>query len=91
MLALAYKSGAAWNESSYSDAEFDRLVDEALATPDAAARREIMARTEENLRGSGIIIQPYWRSVYRSFGANVKGCEQHQSLEQHFDKVWLES
>lgn len=91
VLALAYKSGAAWNESSYSDAEFDRLVDEALATPDAAARREIMARIEQNLRDSGIIIQPYWRSVYRSFGANVKGCEQHQSLEQHFDKVWLES
>ena len=38
----------------------------------------------------GIIIQPYWRSVYRTYRKGVHGCEQHQSLEQHFEKVWLE-
>jgi peptide/nickel transport system substrate-binding protein len=91
VLALAYRSGAAWNESGYSDPEFDSLMDEALATPDPDARRVIMEKIETNLRNSGIIIQPYWRSVFRSFQANVKGCEQHQSLEQHFETVWLEA
>ena len=62
-----------------------------LATPDADARREIMARIEQNLREAGIMIQPYWRSVYRTYRKGVHGCEQHQSLEQHFEKVWLEA
>ncbi|TIT73349.1 MAG: diguanylate cyclase, partial [Mesorhizobium sp.] len=91
VLALAYKSGAAWNESAYANKEFDELLDKALAMPDAKARKEIMAKIEENLRQSGIIIQPYWRSVYRTYRKGVHGCEQHQSLEQHFEKVWLES
>ena len=89
VLALAYRSGVAWNESGYSNAEFDALLDEALATPDAEARREIMAKIEQNLRDSGIIIQPYWRSVYRTSRKGVHGCEQHQALEQHFEKAWL--
>jgi peptide/nickel transport system substrate-binding protein len=91
VLALAYRSGGAWNESGYSDPEFDALMDEALATPDPEERRTIMEKIESNLRNSGIIIQPYWRSVFRSFQASVKGCEQHQSLEQHFENVWLEA
>jgi peptide/nickel transport system substrate-binding protein len=90
VLALAYRSGAAWNESAYSNAEFDTLLDKALATPDANQRREIMGKIEQNLRDSGVIIQPYWRSVYRAYRAGVHNCEQHQALEQHFEKVWLE-
>ncbi|MER9019897.1 ABC transporter substrate-binding protein [Mesorhizobium sp. M0898] len=91
VLALAYKSGAAWNESAYADPEFDSLLDKALAMPDPGARKELMAKIEQNLRDSGIIIQPYWRSVYRTYRKGVHGCEQHQSLEQHFEKVWLEA
>ena len=91
VLALAYRSGVAWNESGYSDPGFDALLDEALATPDAEARRKIMAKIEQNLRNSGIIIQPYWRSVYRTFRKGVNGCEQHQALEQHFETVWLDA
>ncbi|WP_224544794.1 ABC transporter substrate-binding protein [Mesorhizobium sp. CA16] len=91
VLALAYKSGGAWNESAYSNKEFDELLDKALATPDAAQRKEIMVKIETNLRDAGIIIQPYWRSVYRTYRKGVQGCEQHQALEQHFETVWLES
>jgi peptide/nickel transport system substrate-binding protein len=91
VLALAYRSGAAWNESAYSDKAFDELLDKALATPDANARREIMAKLEKNLRDSGVIIQPYWRSVYRTYRKGAHNVEQHQALEQHFEKVWLES
>jgi peptide/nickel transport system substrate-binding protein len=90
VLALAYKSGVAWNESSFSDPEFDGLLEKALATPDADARRGIMAEIETILRDSGIIIQPYWRSVYRTYREGVNGVEQHQALEQHFDKAWLD-
>lgn len=91
VLALAYRSGVAWNESAYADAEFDALLDQALATPDADARRAIMAKIEKNLRDSGVIIQPFWRSIFRSYREGVHGYEMHQAFEQHLDKVWLES
>ncbi|HET6157037.1 MAG TPA: ABC transporter substrate-binding protein [Dongiaceae bacterium] len=91
VLGLAYKSGVPWNETGYSDPKFDALLEKALATPDPDARRVIMADLEKTLRNSGIIIQPYWRSVYRSYRKGVNGCEQHQALEQHLDKVWIES
>jgi peptide/nickel transport system substrate-binding protein len=91
VLALAYKSGVPWNETGYSDPKFDELLEKALATPDPDARRAIMADIEKTLRDSGIIIQPYWRSVYRTHRAGVNGCDQHQALEQHLDKAWIES
>jgi peptide/nickel transport system substrate-binding protein len=91
VLGLAYKSGVPWNESGYADPKFDALLEKALATPDADARRKIMADLETTLRESGIIIQPYWRSVYRTYRKGVNGCDQHQALEQHFDKAWIES
>ena len=91
VLSLAYKSGGAWNESAHSNPEFDALLDKALATPDVEARRAMMADLETMLRDSGVIIQPYWRSIYRSYREGVKGYEMHQALEFHGDLVWLES
>ena len=66
------------------------MLDQALATPEVEARKKIMAKVEQNLRDSGIIIQPYWRSVYRTYRDGVHGVEQHQALEQHFEKAWLD-
>lgn len=91
VLALAYRSGAAWNESAYNNPEFDAALDEALAIADPDKRREVMVRLETLLRDDGIIIQPYWRSVYRSSRPGVHGFDQHQAFEQHLDKVWMES
>ncbi len=91
VLALAYKSGVPWNESGYSDPKFDALLEKALSMPNPDERRKIMVDIETILRDSGIIIQPYWRSVYRTHRKGVNGCDQHQALEQHFDKVWIES
>ncbi len=91
VLALAYKGGVAWNETAYNNAEFDALLDQALATPDVEARRAIMAKIEANLRDSGVIIQPFWRSIFRSNRDGVHGYEMHQAFEPHLDKVWLDS
>lgn len=91
VLALAYRSGGAWNESAFKDTKFDELLDKALTVSDTAERKELMGEMEKILRDSGIIIQPYWRSVYRSSRQGVHGCEQHQALEQHFERAWIES
>lgn len=91
VISLAYRTGQSWNESAFSDPEFDKALNEALATPDVEARKEIMKTVEMRLRDAGVIVQPYWRSVYRSSRKGVHGCEQHQALEQHFDHAWIES
>lgn len=90
VLALAYRTGAAWNETDFADPEFDELLDEALATPDVDARREIMADLERILQSSGVIVQPYWRKLYRSARPGVRNYDQHQSFEQHLEEVWID-
>jgi len=81
VLALAYRSGAQWNESGFSNAEFDSLLAEALRLPAAERRREVMARLEEILREEGVIIQPYWTSAFRHHRADVVGAEAHPAFE----------
>lgn len=91
VLALAYKSGEAWNETGYSNEEFDMLIEQALGTPDVEARRAIMAKIQKNLQDSGVIIQPFWRSIFRSYREGVNGYEMHQAQFQYADLYWLDS
>lgn len=76
-LALAYRSGEAWNETGFANAEFDALVEQALATADLGARRAIMARLQQIMVDEAVIIQPYWRGLYNHTKSNLKGAEIH--------------
>lgn len=64
VLALAYKSGAAWNESAFSNAEFDSLLEKAMSVADTDARREIMTKLETIMQEEGVLVQPFWRKIY---------------------------
>ncbi|MDU8927006.1 ABC transporter substrate-binding protein [Alisedimentitalea sp. MJ-SS2] len=90
ILALAYRSGEAWNETGFDNAEFDGLLAEALATPDADKRRGIMARLEAIMLEEGVVTQPYWRSLYNHNRPHVKGMGMHPTFEIHMDKIWLD-
>jgi len=90
IIAIAYRTGEAWNESAYSDPEFDKMVNAALAVADAGKRKELMKDIEAKLQDSGILIQPFWRSLYRHHADYVKGLKMHQTFELHLDKVWLD-
>ena len=59
--ALAYRSGEAWNETAFNNAEFDALLADSLKVADAAKRSELMGKMEAILQDSGIMIQPTWR------------------------------
>jgi peptide/nickel transport system substrate-binding protein len=83
VLALAYRSGEAWNETAYANPEFDSKLAEALSIADADQRREVMAEIEQMLRDDGVIIQPYWRSIYRHYTDEVVGAEMHPTFEVH--------
>lgn len=86
VLSLAYRSGEAWNESAFANEEFDALINDALAVADADSRREIMAKVEQIMRDEGVIIQPYWRSLYNHHRPDVVGAEKHPAHEFHFYK-----
>ena len=79
-LALAYRSGGPWNESKYSNPEFDRLLNQAEGTLDVAARRETMARLEAILQDDGPIVQPVWRAIFTFLDKRVQGFRLHPSL-----------
>ena len=90
VLALAYRSGESWNETSWSNKEFDEKLEKALSIPDAEKRKELMRDIERILQDSGIIIQPYWRKLYNHCVKSVRNFRVHPTLEYDLGKVWLD-
>ena len=86
VLSLAYRSGEAWNESGYANPEFDALMADALSIADADKRREVMAKVQQTLRDDGVMIQPFWRSLYNHHNGTVVNAEKHPSHEFHLYK-----
>ncbi|UWQ34870.1 ABC transporter substrate-binding protein [Leisingera sp. M527] len=84
--ALAYKSGEAWNEFGWENAEFDALLAEALSIADADKRREVSAKGQALIQEEGVTIQPYWRSIYRHTREGVVGADMHVAFEHHHYK-----
>lgn len=91
ILQLAYKTGVAWNETAFSNEEFDTKLGEALAILDADKRRVVMKRLEEIMQEQGVLIQPFWRALYRHSNGKVHGAEMHPTFEHHHYKWWIEA
>ncbi|MDP5216115.1 ABC transporter substrate-binding protein [Ruegeria sp. 2205SS24-7] len=77
ILALAYKSGEAWNESGFANEEFDTLLAEANSIADVDQRREVMGKLQGIMIDEGVTIQPYWRTAMRHHRDNLVGVEKH--------------
>jgi peptide/nickel transport system substrate-binding protein len=77
VLGLAYRSGVPWNETAYSNPEFDRLLTKAEGLLDVDARREVVAELEKIMQEDGPIAQPLWRSVFTVHDQKVLGFEMH--------------
>ena len=89
VLALAYRTGEAWNETAFSNPDFDKKLAEALSINDAAKRKVVMKDIEMILQDSGILIQPFWRKVYNHHSDKVNGYFQHPMQQLNLGKVWL--
>lgn len=89
--AVAYRSGEAWNESGFSNPEFDALLAEALGIFDPDTRRPLMERMEAILQGSGVLIQPYWSVLLRHHAPRVHDLTPHPLREMHLERVWLDA
>ncbi|SHE74234.1 peptide/nickel transport system substrate-binding protein [Litoreibacter ascidiaceicola] len=77
ILGLAYRSGEAWNEAAFSNAEFDAALAEANSIANDDKRREVMVKLQTIMRDEGVTIQPYWRSLYRHAKPGIVGGDQH--------------
>ena len=78
-LGLAYRSNAAWNESRFSNAEFDKLLNQAEGILDPKERSKVMAKIEAIMQDEGPIVQPFWRVFSSVMDKKVKGFELHPS------------
>lgn len=90
-LALAFRTGAPWNEASFSNAEFDALLTEIEGTIDPDERREIMAKLMTIVREEGPIVQPFFMQVTNAFNTRVLGFEMHPVKMIFFDRLGVEA
>jgi peptide/nickel transport system substrate-binding protein len=88
-LAQAYRTGASWNESHFSDPEFDKALAEAEATIDVAERKLKMKKVEQILQDSAVVVQPFWRPVFSLASSRVHGYMPHPARQIQLTKVWM--
>ncbi|MDI9349512.1 MAG: ABC transporter substrate-binding protein [Candidatus Symbiobacter sp.] len=77
VLALAYKSNVPWNESGYSNKEFDKILGQAEGTLDVEKRRKLMAQLETIMQKDGPIVQPVFVNALAFMDKRVKGYQLH--------------
>ncbi|HSS63388.1 MAG TPA: ABC transporter substrate-binding protein, partial [Gammaproteobacteria bacterium] len=87
VLDLGYRSGVPWNESKYSNPEFDKALDDAGATLDVAERKKKMEKVERILQGDAVISQPLWRSVFTAGSTKVHGFKMHPTVYHQLNDV----
>ena len=75
--ALAYRTGVPWNESKFSNAEFDKLLTEAEGTLDVDKRRVIMAKLEQIMLDEAPIVLPLYRALFTFSSKKVVGFRMH--------------
>ena len=90
VLALGYRTGVPWNESVYSNREFDKLLEKAEGTLDVKARSEIIGQLEKIMLDDGPISQPLWRAVYAAYDKRVKGFKVHPTLYIFGEEIAIE-
>ncbi|WP_397452990.1 ABC transporter substrate-binding protein [Pseudomonas sp. NA-150] len=88
-LELAYRSGAAWNESHYSDPAFDAALDKAMGIVDPKQRAVAMQNVEQILQDASVMVQPFWGDNFTVTSQKVQGFKIQPSLFYPVDETWL--
>jgi peptide/nickel transport system substrate-binding protein len=88
-LAQAYRTGASWNESHFSDPEFDKALSDAESSIDVTVRKAKMQKVEKILQDAAVVIQPFWRPVFILASAKVHGYKAHPARQMQLNKVWM--
>lgn len=90
IFALLYTSNAAWNETRWNNAAFDKLVFEARATVDEARRRALYAQAQQLMHAEVPSIIPAFFDLLAARRDWVQGYALHpRGAVFRLDNVWL--
>ena len=90
-LGLAYRTGVPWNESSYANPEFDRLLTEAEGILDPAERSKVVEKIEKIMQEDGPLVQPLFRNNFTFMDKRVKGFTMHPTTYVFGNELGLEA
>lgn len=92
LLPLAYTEEAIgnWNETRWTDPEFEEILREAQGTLDLEARREMMCRIEDIMQERGPIFNPFWKSVWNITASKFQNVQAHPTAYHLMNEVWLD-
>ena len=92
VLPLAYTEEAIgnWNETRWTDDEFEGLLREAQATLDVEARRSIMCKMEDIMQERGPIFNSFWKSVWNITHKKFQNIRAHPTAYDLLYDVWIE-
>lgn len=90
VLPLAYveEGIGAWNETRWTDDEFETLLRQAEGTLDVEARRDIMCQIEDIMQERGPISNSYWKNVWNITRNEFQNVEAHPTAYFLMHEVW---
>jgi peptide/nickel transport system substrate-binding protein len=93
VLPLAYTKEAIgnWNETRWTDDEFETLLRQAEGTLDVDARREIMSKIEDIMQERGPIGNSFWKRVWNATRAEYHNVKAHPTSYDLLYEVWKEA
>jgi peptide/nickel transport system substrate-binding protein len=87
---VAYVEGASWNESNWTNEEFEELLAEARGILDEDERREVYREAQQILSDEGAAFIPYFMSVIGAWRQSVHGYEMNPTRMVELHKVWID-
>jgi peptide/nickel transport system substrate-binding protein len=91
VLPLAYTQEAIgnWNETRWTDDEFETLLREAQGTLDVEARRSIMCKMEDIMQERGPVFNSYWKNVWNITNSKFQNVKAHPTAYDLMYDVWI--
>ncbi|KAA3658307.1 MAG: hypothetical protein DWQ04_25505 [Chloroflexi bacterium] len=92
VLPLAYTEEAigAWNETRWTDDEFETLLRQAEGTLDVEARRAIMSDIEDIMQERGPVMNSFWKKVWNITHEKFQGMQGHPTAYDLLYEVWID-
>jgi peptide/nickel transport system substrate-binding protein len=92
IFSLLYTSNAAWDETRWNDADFDKLVDAARITTDEAKRRALYGQAQELMHAQVPSVIPAFFDLLSARRSYVEGYQLHpRGAVFRLDMAWLGS
>jgi peptide/nickel transport system substrate-binding protein len=93
VLPLAYTAEAIgnWNETRWTDDEFEGLLREAEGTLDVEARRNLMCQIEDIMQDRGPIGNSFWKSIWNITRSEFQNTKAHPTAYDLVYDVWKDA